>query len=208
MHGHDTHLIRALLHVAADLAACIAQPGKKALKASGSGLLIGQRQIEELVDRVRCFRPEPGNQPRARTVSVQHARVELEGPQAQGLLPPARQPRLRRRKTRRIPRRLFQRFPQAVLAFMRQRKEVVFRKPDERAFQHGRKRQIVAGQQQRIAQRQQVHDCELVGQAHSVRPGHGYAPAFQRVNHRRGEGLALAHENEDIARADRAALGM
>ena len=84
--------------------------------------------------------------------------------------------------------------------------EIIVIKAEDRALEQRGERQIVLGQQQAIAERHQIHHRELLGQLHPVGAGDRNAGIFQRPHHGRGEGRALAHQDEDVGRADRPTL--
>ncbi len=84
--------------------------------------------------------------------------------------------------------------------------EIVIVEAEDRALQQRREGQIVLRQQQAVAERHQVHHRKLRGQSHAVGACDGNAKALQRAHHRRGEGCALAHQDENVGGADRPAL--
>ena len=67
VHGHHAHLVAPLLHVALHLARR-PRAGRRESRCSDGGarVVVGERQVEELVDRVGRLGPEAGQQLRAR----------------------------------------------------------------------------------------------------------------------------------------------
>ena len=86
-------------------------------------------------------------------------------------------------------------------------KQVVVVEAEERALQHLGQRQVVLGQRQEIAERDQILDRDLLGEAQAVGAGDRNAARLQRRHHRRRERAALAHQDEDVAGRIGAALG-
>ena len=99
-------------------------------------------------------------------------------------------------------RRSEQRFPQRALAPGREGQQIVVVEIEQRAFEHRCKRQIVFGQGQKIAERDQILDGNLVGQRDAVGARDRNAAGLQRGDHRHCEGIALAHQDQDVAGAD------
>ena len=74
-------------------------------------------------------------------------------------------------------------------------------------FKHLGERQVVLGQREELAERHEVRDRDLIAQAQAVGAGDRDAARLQGRHHRRRERPALAHEDEDVAGLDGAALG-
>ena len=93
------------------------------------------------------------------------------------------------------------------LAAMGEGEQVVLVEAGKRALQQARQVEVVVGEQHEAAQRDQVHDRDLLAQHHPVDAGHGDAAAFQRADQLLDEARAPAHEDQDVLRAHRPALG-
>ena len=78
VHGHDPHLVTALLEVARDLRASVLDPVQKTLERRRVRAAVGQRERQELLDRVPRFRAEAAEQRRPPAARAQHLAVELE----------------------------------------------------------------------------------------------------------------------------------
>ena len=59
MHGHDAHLVAALARFAFQIAIAGIEPADEALQAGGMRAGIGIRRIEQFVDRIVRFAPQP-----------------------------------------------------------------------------------------------------------------------------------------------------
>ena len=73
---------------------------------------------------------------------------------------------------------------------MRQREERVLVEPDQRTLEEGGESQVVAGQQAEGAERDQVHDRELLGQHHAVDPRHRHTLRLEGAQQMIHEGTA------------------
>ena len=89
---------------------------------------------------------------------------------------------------------------------MAKSKEVIVLEIEQRAFQEACQRQVILGQQQEIAQGHHVHYGELFGDDDAVGARDRDAFCLERADHQRGEGVALAQQDEDITGADGASL--
>ena len=89
---------------------------------------------------------------------------------------------------------------------MREREQSVVVEAEQRALQHDGERQIVLRHQQHIGERHQVLHRELIGEQHAVGARDRHAAPLQRADHRRGEGIAPAHQDQNIAGLDRRGL--
>ena len=172
-------------------------------------LVVGERQVEEFVDRRRPPRGRAAPACGAHAVLVEQVGEELERrhrsrPRARQRFSVSAALSIARRWSRRA---VEQRLPQRTLALRRERQEVVVVETEQRAFQHGwqapgrppaasgnrRARSGPARRSDRSAQPVGAGDSEC--RAPSVpRPS---APA---------NGATLAHEDQDVAGADRAVL--
>src|SRR5262245_9179699 len=90
---------------------------------------------------------------------------------------------------------------------MGQLEETVFVKPEKRTFENRSKRKIVLGLKQRIAEREQIHDGELLNERHTVCASDRNTFAFQRGLEKACHRLALAQQDQDIAGFDGAPAG-
>ena len=59
MHGHHPHLVARDFHVALHFGIGRAQPGNEALQRRRLALLVVEREVEKLVERVVRLGPEP-----------------------------------------------------------------------------------------------------------------------------------------------------
>ena len=102
-----------------------------------------------------------------------------------------------------------ERRPQArVAALVGEREQRILVEPDQRALEHRGQRQVVARQQAEFAERDQVHDRELLGQHHAVDPRHRHAARLEGAEQVIDEGPAAAHQHQHVAGPDRAAAGL
>ncbi len=90
-----------------------------------------------------------------------------------------------------------------MLSARRDCEQIVIIEIEDRTFEHGRERQIVFRQRQEIAEDHQVLHRDLIGQRDPVGARDGDATPLQRGDHRHRERIALAHEDQDVAGADR-----
>ena len=78
MHGHHPQLVACDVHVALYLCFACAQPRDKALQSRRFVALIDQCVLQEFVERVGGFRPEPRIEAGAPTLRPEDARIECE----------------------------------------------------------------------------------------------------------------------------------
>ena len=203
MHGHDAHLVAALLHVALHFVSAVAQARQETGHGRGIAIVECKREFQELVHRVGRFDAEPVQEQRAAAVAFQQARIEFEGRREVGLGAPSLE-RFGGRFVARVAVRVRKdRLPERTLALRRHDKKIVICQVEERAFQHGRERQIILGQCEEIAERHQIAHRDLLGELYAVRTGNGNAAGLQGRHHRQREWIALAHEDEHVTRRDR-----
>ena len=188
MHGHDADLVAvALLEVALDLALAGPDPMQEALQRGRLGAAVSQCLDQELVDRVVCLvaravRRSGAARHRGPSTSANSSKTGSEvGPSEQ-----IRQSPLRRgeRRGRIAGRSGGQTLPDAqVAAPGGEREELILVKADQRALQQRRQVEVVFRQQQECAERQQILDRELLGEAHAVDAGDGHVARLQRLDH-------------------------
>ena len=89
---------------------------------------------------------------------------------------------------------------------MREREQVIVVETEKRALEHDGERQIVLRHEQHVGERHEVLHGELIGQLHAVGAGDRHTEPLQLADHGRGERLAAADQDQDIAGLDVAAL--
>ena len=97
-----------------------------------------------------------------------------------------------------------QRTPKGLRSSWRNRQQIVIVQTEHRALKHRRERQIVFRQRQKIAEYDQILYRDLIGQRDPIGARYGNATSFQCGDHRHGERIALADEDQDVTGADRA----
>ena len=204
VHGHDAHLVAAVLHVALHLAVGLAQVGEEAGERRRRVVVVAQRQIEELVDRIGGLRAEAGEQLGAAALAVEDRGEELERRHEVGARAPALQRLGGALEARVVAGMVDERLPQRAFAAGGERQEIVVVETDERAFQHLGERQVVLRQGEELAERDEVGDGDLVAEPQAVGAGDVDAARLQGGHHRPGERAALAHQDEDVAGGDAA----
>ncbi len=90
---------------------------------------------------------------------------------------------------------------------MREREQIVVVETEERALEHDGEREIVLRHEQHVGERHEILHGELIGQPHAVGARDRHAEPLQLADHGRGEGIAAADQDQDIAGRDIAALG-
>ena len=88
---------------------------------------------------------------------------------------------------------------QRPLAAGRQRQQVVVVEAEQRRLQHAGEAEIVVGQQRGAAGGDEIEHGDVTGDVEPVGAGHGDPALLQRADHRLEEGVAGAHEDEDVA---------
>ena len=78
---------------------------------------------------------------------------------------------------------------------------------EQRAAQHGGEAEIVLGQQQGVAQRDQVHDRDLVGERQPVGAGDRYLQLLEVLDQQLLQDAAARQQDHDVAGADRRPAG-
>ena len=167
MHRHHAHLVAHDVHVTLHLRFAGPQPGDEALQRRRFVPLIGQRVLEEFVQRIGRLRAEPRMEARPALVGAEDAGVEAErtfAPRPGGV---ALEPFVDLREVE-IARLRPQRGAQRSLALPRESKELLLGQSEQRALQHAREREIVTRQQQRVGERDQVHHGDVLGQHQPV----------------------------------------
>ena len=209
MHSHDAHFVAALLHVAFDLSAAFAQLSEESHQRSRCRVVIFQRLIEKLVERIGGFHPQASQHAFAHlpVVAVEQLRKELVGRQEVGFRAPAHQQLSRFRKARRGLCLSEQRRPQLTLAVVSERHEVVVAKAEQRRLEHSCQCQIVFGQRQKIAECHEVLHGDLVDQRQPIGTGDRNPACLQRCHHLRRKGPPPSHQDEDVGWPDRPVLG-
>ena len=178
MHGHDPHLVPALLEVSLDFRAPVLDPVQEALERGRVRVAVGERECQELLDGVSRFRAEAAEQRRPPAARAQHLAVELEGRHPVGGAAKGNERLVRRGERGGLLATPGERCPQArVASIVCEREQRLLVEPDQRALEHRGKGQVVARQQAELAERDQVHDRELLGQHHAVDPRHRHAHA-------------------------------
>jgi hypothetical protein len=161
-----------------------------------------ERQSQEFVDRVVRFRAEPREEAFAASLRPEDLREEIERRPSRR----ARAPGVETPHRFGVPelggpgKRVIER----SLALRRQREQIFVIEPDQRRFQHSGEREIILGQQRRPRRRDQIHHGHMFAELEPVGTGRRNVALFQRADHCFEEGVALADQNEKIARAHRA----
>ena len=209
VHRHDAHLVTLLLHVALDLDVARAELIDEALQRRRGLAVISERDVEKLVDRFGRLgsKPRQHRLAQALPVGAEQLGEEFVRRQDVGARQPGRE-RLDRRGEASIILRLgLQRRPQRASRSIGEREQVVVVEAEERALEHDGEREIVIGHQEEIGQCDEVLHRELVGELHAVGARHRHVEPLQLADHRRGEGIAAPHQDQNIAGAHLAAFG-
>ena len=160
-------------------------------------------ELDEFVHGVARFRPQPLLDEPPSTFRAQQMRIEPKGTIGAGAQAPAFDAR-----EGCFMRGVFggpQRFVKPALALGRDLQEAFVGEAQQRRFQHAGQRQIILRQQRCAPRRHEIHHRDVLQQLQSIGARHRHALFFQRADHRIEEGVAAAHENHHIARADGAA---
>ena len=91
VHGHHPHLVAAMLHVALHLGVGLAQVGEEAGQRRRRAVVVGEREVEELIERVGSLGSEAGKELRARALAIEDRGEELERRRVVGARAPALQ---------------------------------------------------------------------------------------------------------------------
>ena len=199
MDRHDPHRVAALLHVALDLLGAGFQPVQEALQRGDMLALVRQGEGEKLLDRIVGLGPQPADQPVASPARAQKLGEELEG--AREIHPrPQLAEKLPGRAEGRVLATTAPQFrPEAAPPTMGQGEELLFAEADQRPLEHRGQGQVVLRQQQDPAQRDQIHDRELIGQDHAVDPGHRHVARLELAHQLLDELVAAADQDQDVA---------
>ena len=222
--GHDPHLAAALLHLAFDRGRGGGQPCKEGIEAGFARFLVGQRQIEEGIDDLTRIRAEPARQPGPATLGAENAGIEgedgLEARTGTQFVEPRQ--RVAAFGQKRLGRFVGHEFrhagkslrpadpPQAerqrlvALAGQGQPHQVVVGEIEEGRLQDGGEGQIVLEIGHRPAERHQILHRDMVGDDQPVGAGDRNAGVAQRLGHGGDEAGALAHQDDDVTRRQRA----
>ncbi len=165
MHGHHPHLIAPVLHVSLHLAVRFPQVGEEARQRGRLGIVVAEREVEKLIDRIGSFGAEPRQKLGAPALAIEKGSEELERRHEVGARAPALQRLDGGAKSIVVVAVRDERLPQRPSASRRDRHEIIVVKADQRALQHFRQRQVVLRQRQEIAQRHEIGDRDLLGKA-------------------------------------------
>ncbi len=199
MHGHDADFVAHDVHVALHFRGRRAHERDETLQRGRLGPFVGEREVQEFVERIGGFRAEPRQNLPAAAFAAEEMRIEAERRFAAGELGEALELRGRRRT-----RRVFgfsQRRPQRAAAAPGQREQLVVVEPEQRALEHGRERKIVAFVEECVGEHQEIHDRDVLGQHQPVGARNRDGGVLERANDRLEQGPALAHQDEDVAGA-------
>ena len=202
MHRHDPHLVAPDLHVAFDFGPGVPQPAQETLQRRRFPALIVEREIEKFIERVVSFRSKPPQKKPPRTALSEEPRVKRKRRFA--LRHPAHLIKPRRCLGKDLLLRRFacQRFSQRrAAAPMSDFKQIVVAETKQRTAQDGRQRQIVLRQQQRLAERNQVHDRNVLGEHKTVGAGDCQFLVLQRTDNGFEQFAALADQDQNVAAA-------
>ena len=176
---------------------------EKGRERGRAGVLVGQSQIEEFVERVAGLRPEPRQKRAAAAARPEQARVEGEGRQV-----PAHPPQQVEQGAgglvsvlRRAPQRVVQRAGAAAARGGSDRR----RRSRNGRLQRRGEREVVFRRQRRAADGGEIHHRDMLGELQPVGACRRHVLLAQGADHRLEKGVAAAHENHDVAGADRAA---
>ena len=209
VHGHHPHFVAVLACLALQLALARVEPldeGVEARHLAGRKSACG---IEQFVNRIACFSPQPRHQlapplPRTRQDPVEQRlrRVVIgNAQQLRQLLPRTVHHRLAAKLAQMIV-EVDAFGPPAVV------QQVVLAPPDQRRDEQAGKVQIVKRLRGKAQRGHQVAHRQRRGQPQPVHPGHGDASRVEPRHDQTGQFLALAHQHHDIAgrRAPRLAV--
>ncbi len=212
VHRHHPHLVAAgLLEIPFDRHIAGLDPVQEPLQRAGMAALVGQGEVEELVDRVIRIGTQPCQHAfspvaAGRCGCGKDAGVQLEGRTEVDPCQEVRQPVPDGAVAGLGSGHLIQPLPdRSSAAIPGQREQIVVIEPDQRPLEHGGQREVVLRQQQEPAERNEVHHGDLVGQNHAVDAGHRNAQILQAAHQCLEECGAGPDEHHNIARAHLAA---
>ena len=157
------------------------QEREKSLQRRRVAALIGERKLEELVERVGSFEAEPRIDLAPALFRAEQPGEECErgfvarSRGAHGAA--ARRPPRSLHRSSAVPRARLRRLPRAAMG---KRKQAVVIEAEQRALERDRKRQIVFRQQHRVGERHQVGDRDMLGKLQPVGARHRNPGSFQR----------------------------
>ena len=170
-------------------------------------VLEGERLGEERFDRLGRRRTEPGEQALATAALAEQAGVELEGRQKVDLRQQLVQAPYASAKGGAVARRLQTLVEAGATPIVGELEQRLLGQAEQRAAQHGGEAQVVLGQQQHVAERDQVHDRDVIGQRQPVGAGDRHVQLLELADQQLLQDAAPRQEDHDVAGADRLAGG-
>ena len=207
VHGHDPHFVAGMtFEVALHLLAPGLDPVQERLERRWMAALEGQRRGQELVERIVRLGTEPRQDAPAALARPKHLGEQLMRPHEVDAGQKLRELARRIREVVVLPRAGAQHVPQALLVPVPgEREQPLLGKTEQRPFEHRRQGQVVLGQQQEAAERDQVHDRELIRQHHAVDAGDVDAGLLHLAHQEIDQGGAPPHQDHYVVGADRPA---
>ena len=205
--GQHAHLVARPVGVADQLGAVGAQPVQERLHGRWMAVLEGERLGEKRLDRLGRRRTEPGEQALATAALAEQTGVKLEGRQEVDLRQQLVQALVRLCEGRAVARRLQTLVQAGATTIVGELEQRLLGQAEQRAAQHGGEAQVVLGQQQHVAERDQVHDRDVIGQRQAVGAGDRHVQLLELADQQFLQDAAPRQENHDVAGADRLAGG-
>ena len=158
--------------------------------------LIGERELEEFVERIRRLDPEPREDAAAPALRAEQPGEERERRRL------TRHPRAAGEQVRAAAANSgcshaarSKRVAQACAPVPGEREQEIVVEAEQRALERGREREIVLRQQQRVGERHQVDDGDVLGELEAVGAGDGDPGVLQGTDDRLEQRAALAHQD-------------
>ena len=166
-----------------------------------------QRQVQEFSKGIDRLGPEPGEQTAASAPCAEDAGKQLIGGQVIGGRKHVPQKFVSGGKSRTgLPAGPEFR-PQASFPVVGEFEQFLFGQADYRALEYRRQGEVVLGKKQKPAQRQQIHDRDVLGEHQPVDSRDIDAQCLERAHQIVHESAAAPDQNHDVAGGDRTAPG-
>ena len=173
----------------------LTQPAQKPLQRGRGAVVVGQCQVEELIEGIGGLGSQASQHPGPSAFAVEHRGIELERRQVFGPPPPTPQALRRLHRAMAAAALRGELLPQGSRPAERQGRQVVVVEAEQRRFERRGERKVVVGQSEHVAQRNQILHGDLLGQHQTVGAGNRHATRLQGGDQRRGERQPLAHED-------------